>query len=205
MRSVHYDQAGGDVSSNEPPSAPPVPIKIVVAGGFGAGKTTLVNAISEIPPLSSEAAMTTVARGVDDLDAVNTKTTTTVALDFGRITVDKSLRLYLFGTPGQDRFGFMWNQLVTGALGGVVVVDSRRIEDSFPAVDFFESRGLPFVIALNRFDGALSHSSSEVSLALDLDPDVPVVTGDLRTLDDVKSVLFALLDVVLARALRRKS
>ncbi|MGL5810593.1 MAG: GTP-binding protein [Nocardioides sp.] len=179
-----------------------MPVKILIAGGFGAGKTTLVNSISEIPPLSSEAAMTTLARGVDNLEAVGTKTTTTVALDFGRITVDKSLRLYLFGTPGQDRFGFMWNQLVTGALGGIVVVDSRRIEDSFPAIDFFESRRLPFVIALNPFSGLLPHTPTEVRYALDLDPDVPVVTSDVRKLEDVKSCLLALLDVVLARALK---
>jgi uncharacterized protein len=184
-------------------AAPPVPVKILIAGGFGAGKTTMVNSISEIPPLSSEAAMTSVARGVDDLDAVGTKTTTTVALDFGRITVDKTLRLYLFGTPGQDRFGFMWNQLVTGALGGIVIVDSRRLDDSFPAVDFFESRNLPFVISLNPFDGSLPHSPDDVKAALDLDPDVPVVITDARQREDVKTSLLALLDVVLARALAK--
>ncbi len=199
MLSVPYESAPLTTA----PVVPPVPVKILVAGGFGAGKTTFVNSISEIPPLSSEAAMTSVARGVDDLDAVATKTTTTVALDFGRITVDKSLRLYLFGTPGQDRFGFMWNQLVTGALGGIVVVDSRRLDDCFPAVDFFESRNLPFVVSLNPFGGLEPHTPQEVSAALDLDPDVAVVTSDAREREHVKTTLLELLDVVLARAIAK--
>jgi uncharacterized protein len=177
--------------------------KIVIAGGFGVGKTTLVGSVSEITPLTTEAIMTSAGVGVDDTRNVPGKTTTTVAMDFGRITVDQSLRLYIFGTPGQDRFGFMWNELTAGALGAIVLVDSRRIDDSFPALDFFENRGLPFVVAVNQFQGHLAHDLDDVREALDVDPDVPVVATDARSRAVVKQTLLVLLDVVLQRAMGR--
>ena len=178
-------------------------MKIVISGGFGVGKTTFVGTISDIPPLTTEAAMTGMAVGVDDRGQVSTKTTTTVAMDFGRVAVDRSLVLYLFGTPGQDRFGFMWDDLVTGALGAIVLVDTRRLDDCFAAIDYFEDRQIPFVVVLNRFDGQLMHSVDAVRAALQLDPDVPIVTTDARNRQNVKESVLALLDVVLSRAIAR--
>ena len=160
------------------PAPAPIPVKIVVAGGFGVGKTTFVGAISDIDPLTPEAAMTTLSEGVDDRSKVSTKTTTTVAMDFGRVAVDELLIMYLFGTPGQDRFGFMWDDLISGALGAVILVDSRRIEDAFPALDYFENRTIPFVIAVNRFDSSREHDLDEIAEALDIDPAVPVLFTD---------------------------
>jgi signal recognition particle receptor subunit beta len=174
------------------------PVKIVVAGGFGVGKTTLVSAISEIRPLRTEEALTQVSVGVDDLTGVAGKTTTTVAMDFGRISMGSRLVLYLFGTPGQDRFWFMWDDLSFGALGAVVLADTRRLGDCFPSVDYFERRQLPFIVAINVFDGAPRYNAEDIRIALDLDPNVPAMLCDARQRDSVKDVLITLVQHVLA-------
>ncbi|MCB5910622.1 GTP-binding protein [Streptomyces pinistramenti] len=172
-------------------AADPMTLKILVAGGFGVGKTTLVGAVSEIKPLRTEERLTEAGRPVDDLDGVESKTTTTVAMDFGRITVNDELVLYLFGTPGQDRFWFLWDELALGALGAVVLADTRRLADSFAAIDYFERRGLPFTVAVNCFDDADHHPSDAVRDALDLDPEVPVMLCDARHKESVRDVLIA--------------
>ncbi|MEY8041213.1 ATP/GTP-binding protein [Saccharopolyspora cebuensis] len=177
----------------------PKALKIVVAGGFGVGKTTLVGSVSEIAPLRTEAMLTDAGTGVDDLSGIEQKKGTTVALDFGRITITPQIVLYLFGTPGQDRFWFMWNELAQGAIGAVVLVDTRRVEASFPAVDFFERRAMPFVVLLNRFDGAPPHGVEEVRQALDLDASVPIVEGDARQRESSKATLIALVKHSLQR------
>ena len=177
----------------------PVPLKIVVAGGFGVGKTTLVRALSEIPPLLTEEAMTTASLGVDDASVVPDKQTTTVAMDFGRITVDESLILYLFGTPGQDRFWFMWDELARGAVGAVVLVDLRRIDECFAAVDYFENRRLPFVVAINGFPLTTGFSPDSVREALALPPDTPVVHMDARNQDSCLDTLVRLVEHALRR------
>jgi uncharacterized protein len=182
------------------PLTAPVSTKIVVAGGFGVGKTTAVSSISEIPPLRTEAAMTAASYGVDDTSQVSTKTTTTVAMDFGRVTVADGLVLYLFGTPGQDRFWFMWDELTRGAVGAVVLVDTRRLADGFPAVDYFEQRKLPFLVAVNVFDGHPSHDLEEVRGALAIGRDVPMVHCDARSRDSVRDVLVRVTSHALQRA-----
>ena len=173
-------------------------VKIVVAGGFGVGKTTLVGAVSEIEPLRTEALMTEASTPVDDLSMLPDKTTTTVAMDFGRITLAEDLVLYLFGTPGQNRFWFMWDDITRGAIGAVVLVDTRRLADCFGAVDYVEQRGIPFVVAINAFDGVLQHGVDEVRDALQVSTDVPFIVTDARERESVKNVLVGLVEHAMA-------
>ena len=194
--------AGADVPTQAaaPPETAPITVKIVVAGGFAVGKTTFIGSISDIEPLSTEAAMTEHSVGVDDAGGVSDrKTSTTVAMDFGRIALPGNLWLYLFGTPGQDRFHFMWDDLVTGAIGAVVLVDTERLESCFDAVDYFESRRIPFVVAVNCFDGVARHSLDDVRAALSVREETPVFYTDARSRQATKQTLIALVTLAMQR------
>jgi signal recognition particle receptor subunit beta len=194
MGSVRSDRAGADGARI------PVALKILIAGGFGAGKTTMVGSVSEIRPLQTEEVLTG-AEGADDTAGLEAKRTTTVTMDFGRITITEDLQLYLFGTPGQDRFWFLWDELSQGALGAVVLADTRRLADCFPSIDYFEQRGTPFVVAVNCFENERRFSADAVAGALDLDPDVPVVLFDARERVAARNVLIELVEYVARRQL----
>jgi signal recognition particle receptor subunit beta len=183
-------------------TVPVAAVKLLIAGGFGAGKTTMVTSVSEIAPLRTEELLTSLSIGVDDLTGVEQKSTTTVAMDFGRITITPELILYLFGTPGQDRFWFMWDELAQGAIGAILLADPRRLDSCFPALDFFERREIPFIVGVNCFEGAARYSPEEVRQALDVDPRIPILLCDVRHRESSKELLVALTEYVIALAER---
>lgn len=186
-------------SDHSPSPSLAATVKILIAGGFGVGKTTMVGSVSEIQPLRTEEYLSELGSGVDDISGVEGKTTTTVAIDFGRITLNPELILYLFGTPGQQRFWFMWDELAQGALGAIVLADTRRLEGSFAAVDFFERRNVPFLVAVNCFESAPVYRPDEVRDALDLDEHIPIMLCDVRDREISKDVLATLLEYLLKR------
>jgi signal recognition particle receptor subunit beta len=202
---VDYARSSSFPTDPRPGIQPPMPVKIVVAGGFGVGKTTAVGAVSDIAPLTTEAVMTSEGVGLDEPRSGSGKSTTTVAMDFGSVTLDHTLKLYLFGTPGQSRFGFMWDDLVQGALGALVVVDSDRLVDCHGAVDYFEQCGLPFAVGVNAFFGQINYSLDQIRWALTVGDDVPVFAFDARNRISVRDALLVVLDRALDNALGRQA
>jgi uncharacterized protein len=193
-------QPSSAASTEDKAHVAPTVVKIVIAGGFAVGKTTFIGSISDIDPLNTEAAMTEHSVGVDDAGGVTErKTHTTVAMDFGRIALPGALWLYLFGTPGQDRFLFMWDDLVRGAIGAVVLVDTERLDQCFPAVDYFEGKGIPFIVAVNCFDGVARHQLEDVREALGLNPEVPLIYTDARERSATKQALIAVVQLAMER------